>query len=124
MFRCAFALLLLTAACCAAAAGHAETTMIDLTNAVIVVPPGLTGSEAKAVAMLVEEVRRRTRLTWQTVHAWPAGATPVIAVGPASALRTFVPNGAAALATDSSERKAEGYRLRVHANGAAPVVLV
>ena len=37
---------------------------IDLTKAVVVVPDGLSGPENKATRLLVEEVRKRSRIEW------------------------------------------------------------
>ena len=37
---------------------------IDLTHAVVVVPPDLSGPEGKAVTMLVEEVEKRAGVRW------------------------------------------------------------
>ena len=55
---------------------------IDLTRAVVVVPDGLSSTESKAVRVLVEEVRRRTRIRWDAMIRWPTRRVPVIAVGP------------------------------------------
>ena len=52
--------------------------MVDLSRAVVVVPSGLSGPERKAVAMLVEEVARRTHLDWKVESSWPAGTTRLI----------------------------------------------
>ena len=97
--------------------------LIDLTRALVVCPPGLSGPELKAVTMLVEEVEKRTGLHWPCAHAWPTGPTPVIAIGPATALASFAGPYADELATEGSSTAPEGYRIRVRA-GAAPAVLV
>ncbi len=44
---------------------------IDLSHAVVVVPDGLSSTESKAVQVLVEEVRRRSRIGWDTMIRWP-----------------------------------------------------
>ncbi len=62
---------------------------LDLKDAVIVSPAGLSGPERKAVLMLVEEVEKRTHIRWPESAAWPASNAPVIAVGPESALEQF-----------------------------------
>ncbi len=106
--------------------GDPAADLIDLRQATIAVPPDLSGSEAKAVTMLVEEVEKRTQIRWPVAEAWPARADPVIAVGTAAALASFVPDNVGALAQDSGERKPEGYRLRVVKEDRAstvPVVL-
>ncbi len=81
---------------------------IDLGGAVVVSPPNLAGPEKKAVAMLVEEVEKRTELRWQTASQWPANAPAVIAVAPASALGAFAGRFTSEPAAVSG---AEGYRL-------------
>jgi hypothetical protein len=98
---------------------------IDLSRAVVVTPADVSGPEGKAVALLVDEVRKRTLLRWEVVHAWPAEATPVIAVGPAASLRGFAGPFAQDLASRPEVKGSEGYRLCVlHGGRAAPVVAV
>ena len=63
--------------------------MLDLTKAVVVVPKGLSGPESKAVAMLVEEVERRTQVRWKVDQGWPEDGSPVVAVGTSAALGSF-----------------------------------
>src|SRR5438046_2467915 len=60
------------------AAARSET--LDLTKAVVLAPDETSGPEAKAVAMLIEEVHRLSGLRWQIAKTWPADAV-VIAVG-------------------------------------------
>lgn len=94
--------LLWLAAALPAAAG---TRWVELKDA-LVVAPGLKGPAAKAVTMLVEEVRQRTHVHWPAAAARPAAPKPVIEVR----LQAGGPP--------------ESYRLRVDAAGAAPVVSV
>jgi len=56
---------------------------LDLTSASVLVPPGLSGPEAKAVQMLVEEVERRSGVRWPVAHAWPESGA-VIRIAPLS----------------------------------------
>ncbi|MHB8523969.1 MAG: hypothetical protein ACYDH9_24870 [Limisphaerales bacterium] len=100
------------------------TAAVDLTRAVVVAPPGLSGPENKAVTMLVEEVEKRTHLRWPVVHTWPAAATPVIAVGPASALAEFAGEFADGLAADRGVSGAEGFRIRLRRPARGPAVFV
>jgi hypothetical protein len=98
-----------------------EARMISLGNASVVVPAKLPGRERKAVTMLVEEVARRTHLTWSVTSDWPAAPGPVVVVGSSAATaafkdRTGFRDGPAPPA------KPEGYR--IWANQAAPVVWV
>ena len=113
-----------------------KTDMIDLGKAVVVVPPDLSSPEKRAVAMLVEEVEKRTRVRWPSAATWPETPAPVIAVGPASALRGFCGPYAdecgprtsvgprTSAGTDGQSNASEGYRIRVKPNGPAPAVLV
>lgn len=50
--------------------------VIDLSKAIVVSPPDLSGSEQKAVRMLVREVEKRTRIRWESVGTWPSTAVP------------------------------------------------
>src|SRR5262249_45834474 len=61
---------------------------IDLSRAVVVVPDGLSPPENKAVQLLVEEVRARSGMSWDTLIRWPGESVPVIAIGPAWLLRS------------------------------------
>jgi hypothetical protein len=74
--------------------------------------------------VLVEEIEKRTQIRLQTAGAWPVESTPVIAVGPASALKSFGGRAAATLSSDRTVAGAEGYRIRILKDGAAPAVFV
>jgi len=69
----------------------------DLTHATVVAPASLSGPERKAVTMLVDAVRERTRITWAVAAADPSTG-PVVRVRRGSG-------------------PAEGYQLRSIANG-------
>ncbi len=63
---------------------YATTNRSTWGKAVVVVPDGLSGPENKATRLLVEEVRKRSRVEWSVSLRWPgAGRMPVIAIGPA-----------------------------------------
>src|SRR5206468_10389671 len=79
----------------------------DLTRATVVAPPNLTGPERKAIALLVDAVRERTRITWPVASADPGPGKPVVRI-------SRPPAGA--------RRIAEGYQLRSSENAGAPVV--
>jgi hypothetical protein len=97
---------------------------LDLRKAVIVVPPGLSKSEGKAVDLLVDEVQKRTLTHWPVARAWPAETVPVIAVGPATSLPAFAGPFAQKLGGRAA-RDAEGYRISIEKEGrAAPAVCV
>src|ERR1051325_489943 len=53
---------------------------LDLKNAVIVAPAGLSGPEKKVAPMLVEEIEKRTRLRLTVTDRAPASG-PAISIG-------------------------------------------
>jgi hypothetical protein len=116
-------LLLATLLCILAGAGDAAAPL-DLTGATVVCPPDLSGPEQKAVAMLVEEVAKRTQVRWPVAHSWPAGEAPVVAVGPASSLAAFGGKYARELAPERGKAAPEGFHLVTRRNGSAPAVFV
>jgi hypothetical protein len=77
----------------------------DLTHASVIAPANLTGPERKAVALLIDAVRERSRLTWPVVAADPGPGKPVVVVRQAAPAPSL---------------KAEGYRLRSFDSGGAP----
>jgi hypothetical protein len=90
-------------------------SLIDLTSAVVIAPGNPTEPENKAIAMLIEEVKKRTGIELQRANSWAADSTPLIAVGRAPALKQFVRDRVTA---------PEGYMIRVEKRGAAHVVFV
>src|SRR5437588_592184 len=106
-------LFLVVIAACLAAVADPALGFLDLRSATVIVPPNLTGPENRAIAMLVEEVEKRTQIRWP-VHAGAyAGSGPVIAVGPLSALSSVEPAAARSLRSSPLAKKLEGYQLRV-----------
>lgn len=97
---------------------------IDLSSATVVAPAGLSGPEAKAVNLLIEELAARTRRRLEFVRDWPEGGeTPVIAVGPASALADHSDTAAKLAARKSLP--AEGFTIETKvADGKPPAVFV
>jgi len=83
---------------------------LDLKNAVVVAPPGLTAPEKKAAAMLVDEIARRTRIRLPLADTW-SGARPAILVCRESGLGALGANFATRLIPAAAG--AEGYRLQV-----------
>src|SRR5689334_24173209 len=57
----------------------------DFTHATVVTAANLSGPERKAVAMLVDAVRERTRVTWPVSTANPAASQPVVRIRRAAA---------------------------------------
>jgi hypothetical protein len=56
----------------------------DLTHATVVTSPNLSGPERKAVSLLVDAVRDRTRITWTVSTAEPAADQPTVRIRRAS----------------------------------------
>jgi hypothetical protein len=118
----------------AAASGISGSTPsdVDLSLAIVVIPPALSGPEQQAVRMLVEEVEKRTMIHLKVLTEFPAGPTPLIVVGPASQLPTWCPwclgGGKDSNHADTKTQfagRAEGYRIWVDkASRAAPTVLI
>src|SRR5262249_34295482 len=73
--------------------GAASAADLDLTRAAVLTPPGLTGPEAKAVQMLVEEVEKRSWVDWRRTDTWPTDGTPVLLVGPGAGVATLANRG-------------------------------
>jgi hypothetical protein len=94
----AFLILLSTAGVAAAA---------DLTHSQVVAPANLTGPERKAVSLLIDAVRERTRLTWPVTATNPGPGKPVVRIQRAA---------------PGAGLPAEGYRLRSFDNAGAPGV--
>jgi hypothetical protein len=97
----------------------------DLTRAAVVTPANLSGPEARAVHMLVDEVHKRTLVRWEVGRTWPADTTPVIAVGPLASLQAFAGRFADKIPPRDGGKGKEGYRIATITEGrSAPVVVV
>lgn len=105
-----------------AASLYGADPVLDLSRAVVLTPAGLEGPENKAVHMLVEEVEKRTLLTWQRAEEWPAERTPVVVVGPAPGVGRLLKARSVPLPEAAAGR--EGYRIGVASAGTTPVVWV
>jgi len=104
---------------------RARAETIDLSQAVVVVPDGLAGPESKAVRLLVEEVRARTRINWEVKIRWPSAVVPVIAIGPTRMLDSFAGPYKQFIPSQPAGVGKEGFRIRtVQGDHGAPVVLV
>jgi len=79
----------------------------DFSSATVVTPAGMSGPEQKAVALLVDAVRDRTRLTWPVATATPGTGKAIVVIKRAAA---------------GAKLPAEGFRLRTFDNGGAPGV--
>ncbi|KAB2659699.1 MAG: hypothetical protein DVB31_15495, partial [Verrucomicrobia bacterium] len=111
---------LVIAACLLAAVARAA----DLRRAVVVVPGGLSARGHKAVDMLVDEVDKRSHVRWPVATNWPTDGTPVVAVGPVTALDQVAGPHAAAVKAGTFADGAEGYRVAVRTGQGSPAVLV
>src|SRR4051812_32067108 len=96
----------------AASGEDAPDRMLDLTRAVVVIPPTLSGPERKAVTLLVEDVGRRSGVTWQVATDWPGDKTAVVAVGPITAAAAFAGPYAKSLGDATRALKPEGFHIR------------
>lgn len=96
--------------------GASRDARIDLREAVIVYPAGLSPREQKAVSMLIEEVEKRVGIKWPTRDTMPAEGRPAIVIGPAATLAAAPWSQTAVLASAQQNAPPEGYRIRVENN--------
>ena len=96
---------------------------LDLTAATVVAL-GSSKVEKKAVAMLIEEVRKRTDVSWSIAAAWPAAGRSVIVVGKESDLSALAGRFAASLDGTPAASAAEGFRIRICRDDAGAAVFV
>jgi hypothetical protein len=82
---------------------------LNVANAVVVPAPNLAGPEQKAVAMLLDEIEKRTRIRLSIADRWP-GPGPAIFVGRESGLGTAVASPASQLIPTVAG--ADGYRIQ------------
>ena len=106
--------------------GAAQEQVVDLRDAVVVTAAELSGPEAAAVDLLLDEVEKRTIIRWDVVHEWPADLSiPVLAVGQAATAGEWAAALAPRLGLGAETRLAEGYRIRTIVEGRpAPAVLI
>jgi len=94
---------------------------LNLTEAKLFSPPGLSPREERALLVLAQEVEKRTELRLPIVHSWPSAPTTMVAAGTNATLnrlRAHLPGGIPAA------QKAEGYAIRVAQAEGAPVISV
>ena len=87
---------------------------VDLSRAVIVTPADADPVVRKAVAVLQEEVKKRTGLVLTTTPNWPAAPRAAIAVGVESRVEAAVPAFAAQIRRDPAPAP-EGFHMSIHA---------
>ena len=86
--------------------------MLDLKKAIVVAPENLSRRESKAVAMLVDEVHKRTMIRWGQQPALPKSSDqPVILVGTREKLRSLLPTNQVVLSAASEAARPEGYQI-------------
>ena len=96
-------------------AARAFAAPLDLSEAVVVMPPGVSGPERKAAVMLVEEVEKRSYLRWTVSEQAPAAGRPAIFLGNRAALSAAYPATLSALPPASAG--AEGYAIGTAGDG-------
>ena len=107
----------LTTSAQAAPKGENGSGMMDLTKAVVVTLDSLSPREKKAVAMLLDEVRKRTMVRWSQLGEIPkTQEAPVILVGPQGKIRPLLsPNDLGDAPSGEADRP-EGYQIATIAN--------
>jgi len=100
-----------------------QPNTLDLQSAIVVTPPDLSGPEQKAVAMLLDEVEKRSLVRWPVMQEWPSNAQTVIAAGIATSLGKIA-GAPASPDVFAPGTKPEAYRLKVISNGPATAVFI
>jgi hypothetical protein len=115
-------------AAAAVLAGPASTAlaaeaMVDLSRAVVVIPGDLKGPARRAVAMLVEEVAKRTQVTWRVDTSWPnVGAVIGIALAQGSDAAASAEPLARALKEIQRPDGPEGFSIQTDPAGPSVVI--
>ncbi len=116
-------ILFLAVALLGQAAPAAEAEMIDLKDAVVVIPGGgLSKPQRAAVTALIEEVEKRTGIRWSESTQWPADK-PVIAIMSQAQSPKWGRKIPARNGRNLPETRPEGYRLHVEHSANAPAVV-
>lgn len=96
---------------------------LDLTGARVIADPNLRGPAARAVSLLVDEVNRRTRISWHAVPPSPSPEAPLVLLGTVKSLPAL--GNTFGLRLEPGETfGAEGYRIGTDRLGSRPVVWV
>ncbi len=89
-----------------------DSGLTDLTKAVVIAPENLSSREKKAVSMLVDEVRKRTMVTWRQRSDLPKPLeTPMILVGPRAKIRPLLESIEKFAAPTVESERSEGYQI-------------
>ena len=105
-------------------AGSGE--MLKLDRLTIVKAPAVSKAEASGIAMLAEEIERRTLVHPAVSDRWPADSGPVIALGTAPTAASWAGAHSSLVAAQGAALPPEGYTIRtvVRPGGNVPVVLI
>ncbi|HCN83206.1 MAG TPA: hypothetical protein DIT07_06220 [Sphingobacteriaceae bacterium] len=87
-----------------------QSGQINLSSAVLILAPGMTGPELKASDMLLDEVEKRSWVRWPIVKLLPKSGSKGILLGQRKSLIKSFPALAEKLKATGTE-KAEGYRI-------------
>jgi len=94
---------------------------LDLSEAQLFAPPGLSPRGDRALLVLAQEVEKRTELRLPVVHSWPSTQSPMVVAGTNATLERLhahLPTGVPVA------REPEGYAIHVAQSEGAPVVYV
>ena len=117
----AFPALLLFLALCSAHA--ADTPMLDLSDAVVLVRQNPSPTEEHTLDMLLDEVEKRTRIRWDSTIAWPTDAKSVILVGTFADLPKLAPALTDAIQAGAPSGS-EGYVVKTIASAQGNTIIV
>jgi hypothetical protein len=90
----------------------ASSANLDFTDGVIVTPPKVDELEHKAIAVLRDEIQKRTGIQLSTITKWPENQQSVIAVGQAAQMKMLAGPHSDIL-KDGGPLGKEGYRLLI-----------
>jgi hypothetical protein len=124
MFAATLAMGVCTNPAAAADTSPAAEQLVDLSRAVLFTLPGMSDPEKKAVAMLVDEVEKRTQLHFRQSEIWPAEGAAVIVVGQGKTLQSLPDSLGIKFSGSDPKSQPEGYEIQVDSSKAAPVVWV
>ncbi len=96
---------------------------LDLASAVVLTQDS-SKVEKQAVAMLIDEMQKRTGIGWTSTAEWPTAGKPVIVVGKESNMPSLAGRFAETLAGEPAASAAEGYRIRIRRDEAGAAVFV
>src|ERR1700722_20334354 len=89
----------------------AAADTVDLKQAVVVADKAAKGPQAQAVRVLIEEVQKRTQITWSVADAWPEQAPAVIVVGLAPFVDSILSQHGVNGTAETRVKGAEGYQV-------------